>query len=102
MNSRDNADMTLEAWLEKEKCSKRKHFHVSANDVFEKDSFSKIIEVDTPDDALALVIADLDPTWEGGIEIEDHENYGSCEMPLIDFWRTPLKNIPKTLGKMVE
>lgn len=73
-------------------CPKTSHFHVSANDVFEVNSFSRIIEVADPNDALRAVINDLDSDWEGSIEVEDHENFGTCQVPLIDFWRTPINH----------
>lgn len=72
-----------------DQCPKSEHFHVSANDVFEIHSFSKIVEATDPNSALSIVINELDSTWEGNIEIEDHENFGTCQVPLIDFWRTP-------------
>ena len=73
-------------------CPTTTHFHISANDVFEMNSFSKVIEANDPNHALELVIAQLDSNWEGNIEIEDHKNFGTCEMPLINFWRTPLNH----------
>lgn len=73
------------------KCPKTRHFHVSAKDVFETNSFNKVIEANDPNAALAIIIRELDNKWEGSIEVCDDQTLSPNSMPLIDFWRSPTK-----------
>ena len=72
-------------------CPKPKHFHVTCIDVMEENDFNLVIEVSDPNDALSQVIKDLPDNWEGSIEVNDHRTMAYNHMPLIDFWRTPIR-----------
>jgi hypothetical protein len=71
-------------------CPKSKHFHVICNDVFEKETFEKIMEVSDANVALERAILELPKSWEGSIEVRDDASLSNRKFPLIDFWRTPL------------
>ena len=70
-------------------CPKGTHFHVSCQDVYEKEHMNFIFEVASPNDALGSAIKQLPASWEGSIEVNDHSTLKPSSMPLIDFWRTP-------------
>ena len=72
-------------------CPKAIHFHVACIDVMEEKDFNLVIEVSDPNDALSQTIKDLPDNWEGSIEVNDHRTMASNHMPLIDFWRTPIR-----------
>lgn len=72
-------------------CPKGSHFHVMGNDVFETDSFTWIIEATDPNDALSKTLDKLPDNWEGSIEVNDHSTLKPSDMPLLDFWRTPIR-----------
>jgi hypothetical protein len=73
-------------------CPKTEHFHAFANDVFERENFSFRIDSETPNQALEAVVEWLPAEWEGGIEIDSDKTNSTRKEPLIDFWRTPLRN----------
>jgi len=73
-------------------CPSQKHFHVSCVDVMENEYFNFTFEVDGPNDALSQAIKGLPDRWEGSIEVNDHKTLSPNQMPLIDFWRTPIGN----------
>jgi len=71
-------------------CTKGKHFHVFASDVFEKQNFSMVFECATANEALERSMKWLPNDWEGSLEIDDDKSNSLSKAPLIDFWRTPL------------
>ena len=75
--------------MTKSKCPANTHFHVAANDAYEKENFSDIYECAEPNEALHLMIQALPATWEGSIEVNDDKTLSPSAMPLIDFWRAP-------------
>ena len=70
-------------------CPKAKHFHVICRDVFEKENFERVVDVDDPNAALEFTLIELTASWEGSIEVRDDSTLSDRKFPLIDFWRTP-------------
>jgi hypothetical protein len=74
------------------RCPKNSHFHAWASDVFERENFSFWIESETPNQALEAVVSWLPAEWEGSIEVDSDKTNSTRKEPLLDFWRTPLRN----------